>query len=250
MAYIFRRTYNGSGGNTDYFDYYISTLDSLTRVGMDYNIPDFHPFTFTNPAPQLRFPMTYGDAWHETNAGHHQSIIGTQNFIGISDVKADGYGTLILPNATLNNVLRIHVLDTLFEGGPGYEFASTYYFYQPQQRYPVLVHSDRNIDGAYAWIGSTFGVTGVAEEAESISVSVFPNPITIGSMRTEMRITWESPVPSANLRIINLKGQIVKEAVVRSNDKVGVKELESGMYFVHLAFKNGGQSRQKVLIMH
>lgn len=244
MAYRFRFSYNGSSPNVDYFDYFISTPDSLTRTGMDHNISDFHPVTFRNPAPLLRYPMTYGDAWHETTAGEHQSIIGPRDFTGISYVHADGYGTLIMPNATLSNVLRVHVVDTFFQSGSSFEFSSTYYFYQPQQRYPVLVHCDRNYDQGFAWIGSNFVATGL-EETPGFTASVFPNPT-----HSEVRISWEAAESRARLKIINVKGQVVRHAEIANHGIHSVKELGQGMYFLEVTLESGQQHREKLLILH
>lgn len=243
MAYRFRHSYNGNSPNVDYFDYFIITPDSLTRAGMDHNIADFHPVSFKNPAPMLRFPMTYGDAWHESIGGEHQSIIGPRDFEGISYVDADGYGTLILPNATLNNVLRVHVIDTFIQNGSRFEFASTYYFFQPQQRYPVLVHCNRNYDMAYAWIGSNFVPTGV-EEGIKLSAQIYPNPA-----HHEVRIHWDSPESTGMLTIINLKGQVVRKSTIHNDETHSIKDLQQGMYFLDVTLGNGQRIREKLLVL-
>lgn len=75
-------------------------------------VPGAARVTFTDRRELLSFPMNYQDTQNETFAGTVTNIGAGQTFnrSGTIEITADGYGDLILPYGTVNNVLRIRAV--------------------------------------------------------------------------------------------------------------------------------------------
>ena len=99
--------YEFYAGNTD--SIYLLGGGSVSNMQVDFLT------IFTNPEDGLHFPLTFGDMYNYSSA-FDQYLQG--NFINSGDrtgtVQADAYGTIITPNGTFNNVLRVIITETSF----------------------------------------------------------------------------------------------------------------------------------------
>ncbi len=81
---------------------------------------------YTNPDDLLRYPFTYNnnyvDTWTASFVASGQTIYRK----GTSTVSADGHGTLILPNGTFNNALRVKFYQTYSDSMAGVGVIATY----------------------------------------------------------------------------------------------------------------------------
>ena len=147
--------------NIDFYPNGINNIAQNTNIGMHYNQHNRYLqklqdtiFTtgyenaqvsvyFSQYEKALIFPFQYGDTLISTFRGDGEyshtipiSILGTNTTI------ADATGTLILPEDTIQNVLRIHQRRTYQEIVRKSSFVTedTYYWYSERCRYPLFVN--------------------------------------------------------------------------------------------------------------
>lgn len=206
----------------------------------------------SNPASYLPLPCTYQTSWEDDFAGAID-IMGfaldvTGNVIAI----ADGFGTLILPEGTVTDVLRINritttVINTPFGGGEIEENA--YAFYQVGLGVPILEISNTTgelpflgpIDiSSLEWVDVTnVGLNELA--SDPIGVSVFPNPAT-EHVQIDFSLAGGRNV---SIELFDLTGRQVSFMNVSTaasgmhSSIMDVSELPSGMYLVRIMDNKG-----------
>jgi len=84
-------------------------------------------YTYTNPRLLHPFPMDYGDIVTDTWTANvqHQITMSQNNRVGESTFEYDGYGTLILPHITINDVVRVQSVTEYTEVIAGFDFTYT-----------------------------------------------------------------------------------------------------------------------------
>lgn len=94
-------THNGNGG----YVYWDTFNDTLNWLGVrDANLH----FTNTNPAVLMTLPLTYNDTLYDTYSGQISYAGFPFTVFGNTSYKVDGYGTLITPDFTYSDVIRVH----------------------------------------------------------------------------------------------------------------------------------------------
>jgi hypothetical protein len=165
----------------------------------------------------LPFPCTYQTNWTDAVAAQFTvddiDVTRTGTITGV----ADGYGTLILPSGTVNNVLRIHWVQQTLDETQFFDMETTYdsyLFYAIGQPYPLvqLVSTTVNLFGdpfteQYAqWVGGpTTGLPSV--QSDPFGMEIFPVPASD-------RVSFELPLHfsgSPLITITDLSGKRVKD---------------------------------------
>jgi|GEM_PF-361159 len=206
----------------------------------------------TNPASFLPFPCTYQTSWEDDFAGSIDLMGFALEVTGDVVAIADGYGTLILPEATVNNVLRIRritttLITTPFGGGQIEE--EVFAFYQVGLGLPILEISSTTGDlpvlgvidiSTLKWVNVTN--VGVGELAsDPIGVSVFPNPAT-DNVQINFSLTGGR---SVSIELFDLTGRQVSTVNVSTaasgihTSTMDVSELPSGMYLMRVMDNKG-----------
>ncbi|HXS35569.1 MAG TPA: hypothetical protein VN721_02625, partial [Flavipsychrobacter sp.] len=96
---------------------------------------------YTTPQALSQRPIAYNDSFHTTftrKSPFPEAITGS----GTVDIVADGYGTLILPNGTDSNVLRVvhYISETDTSGGHSYTTPHIdYFWYDDKHVAPLCV---------------------------------------------------------------------------------------------------------------
>ncbi|HRY31540.1 MAG TPA: T9SS type A sorting domain-containing protein [Bacteroidales bacterium] len=136
---------------------------------------------YTNPENLLIFPFSYTSFLTDHFAASFSA--GGNHYIrqGVVNTNADGYGTLILPWGTVNNVLRVHSLENYSDStstGITYITADIYLWYKGGTHHPVVTY--RNV---ISGTGSDETLTyldpvcvGTDQRAVDQNCHVFPNP--------------------------------------------------------------------------
>lgn len=104
---------------------------------------------YTDPILMAKKPIMYQDMAHDT----FWTLSATNNLHGSLQMEADGWGSLILPNGSYSNVLRIkttyHEIDTL-NSAPnpitGEIFATTYLWFDNNHSAPLLTWDSTHYD--------------------------------------------------------------------------------------------------------
>lgn len=189
---------------------------------------------------------TQTDAFTATMSGQGMTI----NRTGTTTLTIDGEGTLILPNQTYTNVLRIHVASTIEDSYMGQVYATTtsdvYAWYVAGVHGYLLQLSDMTSQGQSIQSGAVFvGQTIATEEVEeSLSLTLSPNPFS-----TELRISnLNSEVEK--IEVYDLSGKVVKTMMIENENQVVIatEDLQEGMYILK-AFGREGEvmDTQKVV---
>jgi hypothetical protein len=122
------------------FDYTYNYNDNTAEL-TGCSSPDVS-LLYNNPLIKMKYPFSFGDNFKDEYSGSGIYMKLTElTFSGNANVTADGYGTLILPERTLNNVLRVKVVKYGLEKNPCSTIKSNqtyYYYYADGYRYPVV----------------------------------------------------------------------------------------------------------------
>ncbi|MGE0636624.1 MAG: T9SS type A sorting domain-containing protein [Bacteroidia bacterium] len=170
---------------------------------------------YSNAEKLMEFPFTYNDSYTD-NFGATYTAGVTITRAGTVNVSADAYGTLILPYGTINNVIRVKVIENYTDSYTvtvpvTLNYAATnYYWYKADTHYPVLSISSLDQDGTL-YQGASYldqaHISAVEESiANAIGLNVFPNPS--GSFST---ISFDLVQPEkVILSIYNSLGELVE----------------------------------------
>lgn len=225
---VFRRNYADSIICSGYSFYEVTAGDVLVKFTLD-------------SLKLMQFPFTYGDSIVDNIAGTATiSSFGVQPFAGNVKLKADGYGTLILPGMNYNNVLRVKVTEnsTITPGFPFPPIAFSriqYYYYQPGvHNFPVFVY---NVVSALSTVEkriySIHPLTGYTNTPviNQLAVTVFPNPST-----EMLNITGLPTEGNVLFLIIDAQGKEVinTQSFGTNQAALDVSTLATGTYFLNV----------------
>lgn len=174
--------------------YYASSNDEMSIVGLKTNgIPSIM-LTYTDLELHLKFPISYDDTCSDSFSAEAENHLG-QTYVrsGNIEIKADGYGTLILPETTISNALRIRTIknyNDVESGEIAFEYIDTIYnWYDGIHNFPLATASNiqsfiPDFEGPALSI-STISFTDQLETTTALNsiekqnqFSFYPNPAT------------------------------------------------------------------------
>jgi len=200
--------------------YMQSDSNELVELGINDQI-------WNNPRTMLRFPLTYLDTF--TDTGTYYS--GSLNWIWHVSGVADGYGTIILPYGTVNNVLRVRE-DVDNWTGQGWVSQLTYSWYQPGTHTPICRYWTDFMDDFFHY--RTPFSTGMNPLAENSGGRVYPNPF---SDQVVVYIP-EAPLGDALLQVFDMSGKLMHHEFVNAaphkSFSVQLGDLSKGNYILEL----------------
>jgi hypothetical protein len=244
-----------AAGNETYIDV---ASDGLYILG-SYNSSLPITSIYTNVYQYLQFPCTLGTAWTDTYAGSYTYNSITYAQSGTGSYEATGYGSLVLPWGTVDNVLRIDGTENYQESGNGnsYDYNATFsYFYKPGIGYFVAkgIDASAELNGAPAGTQQNFlyleaGSIGMAEHAAAtIGVELFPNP---AQDQATLVYTAEG---SVSLEVLDAAGRTVAHrAIARSGaglfrEMLDVSALTNGLYTAIITSADGQRGVARFLV--
>jgi hypothetical protein len=141
------------------------------------------PIVYSDEETFITYPFTYSGSFNDNFAASFTSGI-TFNRSGTINGTADGYGTLILPWGTVNNVLRIHITETYQDvslaGTQNYS-SDIYMWVVPNTHYYLYTLTALTSAAGTNYAGNYIdqASVGIAEaNTEEILLNTFPNPGT------------------------------------------------------------------------
>lgn len=178
----------------------------------------------------MDFPFTY-------NSAATGSFYGTvpnfpfpyMFFSGYVDIVADGYGTLILPNITFDNVLKLTIMET-WQNDP-LPPDTTYYdtWYSPEVPHPVLSIRSSLVVRYFDEIITETG----KQLAPDKTFDLYPNPAT-----THVMIALsEQPRQKLNYSLFDLLGNSLSADIISMTENkfvIDVHGLKPGIYFIRI----------------
>jgi hypothetical protein len=227
--------------NTTSVGYYKTTASAMQLCGTASSVT----MIYSDIEDMMRYPCTYNSTYTDTWATNFNS--GGYNFHrkGTTTVTADSYGTLITPNGTYTNVMRIHFVqtyqDSAYIGAPyiiNY-VNDEYMWYKEGINAQLATMFTINTSTGNNYTGGSYitGNTGLDNSPEfQISSNLYPNPAT-DKVTIEYTLAKNQNV---EIRLINSMGQQIKrdynsEGVQGKNVvNLEVTNLPDGIYFAQI----------------
>lgn len=255
---MLRKTISYSPLNND-FNYYFSDNDSITFIGHWANTggAEIWEDHCTNSIKELSFPFSFPDYFLDSFVRYYFDMSGSDaHYVkGTKYVVVDGYGSLITPDGiTLNNVLRIHAIETVVDSnilfGTIMYMRHNYRWYSSEKKGYILSMemSPNNSTIQSVDYQRQFNKHTTANyiSANYNSLIIYPNP-------NDGRFKFSNPT-NRNIHLIeifNSSGQRVYSMVYPSQHKeyeIDVSDNGPGIYFIKI--HNGFTSHsEKVLIL-
>ena len=173
-------------------------------------------FSFEKPFVKMKYPFSYGDQFSGDYFGTYYAGEKEGEMEGSYSVTGDAYGTLILPDKTVENALRVKTVRNYTRDMSNNEIkVETYRWYSENERYPLLVLIETSIitekktynthKAAYrsqfkGLKNNSFVSNEIAREA---SIKAYPNP-------SEGDINYDYFIPESgavNISLFNNKGE-------------------------------------------
>lgn len=178
-----------SNSSPDYH-YYQNTATDWNMIGYANN--NFIKW-FTTPYCRFHYPMSYGSLYNSTYKAHNYSGQATRYTTGFRSINVDGYGTLILPGVTYNNVIRVKDTDESFDtvkvGGnvvsTSHTVITNYRWYRTGYKFPIFDYGIAESNTMPSFKYATIAVKNIPVFINQISTTVpdkfnlyqnYPNP--------------------------------------------------------------------------
>jgi Secretion system C-terminal sorting domain len=244
-------------GSTNTMIYLENAGGNYSRVG-NVTISTGQIVPYQNPALQYVFPVNFGDNHGDTFTSSYNSITSGRpiNGFGITSGHVDGWGKLITPAGTYNDVLRISNVrdqyDTVALGGSSTVILHTLVtytnWYQTNTFFPLLAITVTDVSASMPsfpsshvktvayWTGtpSSTGISGI--EQRQLALQVFPNPCT-ESTNIHYQLNSSTDVVFS---ICDLSGKIIRseKTHVEAGEhdyNLTMADLSKGVYLVNIS---------------
>lgn len=194
----------------------------------------------------LKYPFTFGDSYY--------NVCGNSTY--------DAFGTLKLPYATFNNVIRIKSISSsvvrgYLGGGINNEFIgdthdTTYFWYLPNTHFPIaksinssFPHKNSGIVTAsitknFYYINNI--VAGFNDINFDFKCNIFPNP-------TNGILTINSNTELQKIEVLSMTGQVLlMENPIGNTHTLYLENFSDGIYFLNLHQNNKIVKRDKIVL--
>ncbi|ASK28903.1 hypothetical protein CEY12_01715 [Chryseobacterium sp. T16E-39] len=228
-------------GNNN-FDYLLNSDAEATTIG-NFSVLGNVTITYTDPLIDYKFPVNYLQEFTDNYAFNTggSTETGTQSF------KVDGYGTVITPNGTFPNALRIKRIrnGSQVTGGTTFTYVNESYQWVTENNGPVLsvafntftINGQTTVQPSLAYFTTSPTLATVDSETAKDEIIIYPNPASD-------LITIRSKEDLKSITIISLDGKAIQKA---PNHKViDIADLPNGVYVVQIEFKNGKIISKKI----
>ncbi len=257
--------------NSDY-SYFTSSLSDFLYNGYG---GMFQVNSYTNPETILQYPFTYNSNFSDTYSSVYNNGVANSYLNGTTTSTGDAWGTLILPNGTFNDALRIRTVkahrDSSNIGGFNnvLDFSSTAYtWFVPNKKFPVFEvrYNSIAINGAPTFSGKfvtynpnnpTIGITQLNTNIpDNIKLSQnYPNPFN-PSTKIRFEITAAERNINSNVKLL-IFDELGKEVTTLVNENLSPGSYEAdwnasnvagGVYYYKLSAGNFTETKKMMLI--
>jgi hypothetical protein len=205
----------------------------------------YHGFNFNGQAcniysdPLLTFPcpLNYGGSFTDTYAG---SDCNSQNFSGTRGGTYEGYGTLIMPYATFQNIILLHNYDTLNANGLTTLFEYYIWFDQSANLgrlsatrvgLSILPGTTLTVD----YVEITGGSVDNAQQDLAAAIQVYPNPAS-----QSVQVDVPAQIGSGSFQLMDLNGKTILESGIQaSQGEIELPAVPGGIYLYQIRDQRG-----------
>jgi|GEM_PF-2428337 len=226
------------------YDYHQNTGNQFQRLG---NAATGDSIVFDDPEIHFFLPMQYNDSLVDPYAwAVYHNPNNYDSVSGVSHVKADAYGTIMLPWGTYS-ALRVKTTTTRYDvthTGPYWTTTHNFRWFIAGYKYPVMLYEYYvhppwvvpQITTGRAWVAVSDFLQNV-EEVNGISgFSLHPNPAAESST---ISFTLEESA-EVSIRITDLSGRVIrtiekgKIAAGFFEERIDLEGLAAGLYAVSI----------------
>jgi hypothetical protein len=208
----------------------------------------------------LHFPFTYNNTFTDT---YSAVFVTTQQFYrrGTMTATADGYGTLITPNGTYTNVLRVHYVEVSQDSTDlgGFPYTIDYqtdqytWFKEGTHKELASVYTSSNSVSADTYGGSYLtGNVGIDDIDQYISSSaISPNPAS-DIIKLDLTLTTKKGVIISVFNSIgqNMKMNQTSEGILGDNSiQLDIANLPEGIYYAQITLDNTTSLSKKFVVV-
>lgn len=239
-VYIYGNAYQGTKGtNTD-------SIYNDTQVGGAYVTWDFSKLqtdTVVNKTYEKKQYTLNDTSYRDTTT---YTSVNFGSMYEYDYTTCDGYGTLVLPNATYQNVVRIHVVkhnvNNTYNSGPKH-FRDEFYYYSPLYSAPIVAviktsdypYGINTVDDKAVQIyirHFSDAITGT-EGLQVAQLKCYPNPVV-----SQLQIV--NPSPGGLISIVGMDGKVLVVVDATSAvETIDVSSFPKGIYIVKLSNELG-----------
>lgn len=208
-------------------------------------------YTVFGQSATLVFPFIFGSVYSETITSSYQSGSDIIKVTYSKQLKGVGTGTLLLPNGTYTDVIRISGMlnESQTKNGvsDGYSFSTSLNYYYSEKISHPLLYSSYKYGGAADYAPFTQFLsevpTGISEEnADDISeINIAPNPT---SDKVFIKTTLNT---KGKISLSNVLGQVVISDVYMGSSAFDLSHLPEGIYT--LALTQSGKIQTKKIVI-
>ncbi len=230
-----------------YYNYYNFELDGVYTAGLKVTGDLGVLQTYSNTRRDLSSPLQYEDSYTDIAEFHYNPAGPYGPSDGVSDfsLEVDGYGTLITPDATYNNVLRIHTVEittlTFEDSGNVNVFVlETYGWVIDGYPFPLMTISNQSVNDVPGQTISKYlsGVPLLTSDYNTLKrVSLYPVP-AIDFVNIDM---GDNQIGTSTIRIYDIRGVVIKEFTqgMAQVTRFDVSDLPSGFYSINIQTEEG-----------
>jgi hypothetical protein len=213
---------------------------------------------FNPPLKAMEFPFAYGQSFNTRTAFDLNIEIIRVAYTSSSMVEADAWGTIITPEGTYNNVLRVKTtsMDTtaLFLGPLPLEQETatsvSYDWYSSNRVFPVF-----SIQGILDENFSVTNVSYLSDQTVSTNDLAILHDFNIYPVPASEFIFVESPndMDDIRVRLFNMSGSLVMDHYFNnagSQIQLNVSDLKTGLYTIQMIQNQRIVNVQKIVITH
>jgi hypothetical protein len=237
---------NAATGSNNAYNYYLFNSSGQYHYGEG---SPSQVVSEDDPGTLYTFPFTYGFSLTDNMHANFIANGFPAERVGTITTVADGYGTLVLPNGTYNNVLHVtqrwefdEIVDygsTTMIGTFIYKYS---YWFRPNTHFPLLYYGQFGIVNGFTEIWTQLGgyidasYVGIEENENGLQCSYFPNPVTNG----QVNLTWNDQQNNTMIiTIYNLIGDVVYSNTLinmtgKNNNILDLSMLNAGAYMMHV----------------
>jgi len=245
--------------NQESFNYGYNTSAESVNNGTGFNSKDQLIIHYTNPSTLMIYPFSYNNTFSDTYFGSYTFEGLETHESGTSNVVADGWGSIITPAATYNNVLRVktereHIDSVFMEDMFLYATITNYTdfaWYAPNIKSPVFAITLSNCTGVCDTVGyyttSTQQVVNIENNIEDFKV--YPNPAS-----DKILLSFSThKTGKITISVVDLTGkeilQYQKNLILNGLQSfdLSLNKLENGLYFVKIDDGNSASSKKIIV---
>lgn len=217
------------------------------------------PIVYSNFEDYLHFPCAFNNTFTDSWAASFVSGGYTFYRTGSTTVTADSYGTLITPNGTYTNVMRIHFVqvyqDSAYVGMPYIITYNNdeYMWYKDGAHVQIAAVYTLTSSSGGPYTGGSYvlGSVGINNAADFISSSnVFPNP-AVDKLTVDFTLTENKKV---DVQLYNALGQKMEQnqsanGVQGLNTvQLDVATLPQGIYFAQIILEGNIAATKRFVV--